>query len=91
MSPDNTSGYGGLLPSSIALKVIGHSSDDFDLFVIGIVLRHVPDLNREAIGIRTSRDGNYMSVIVEIEPKTREQLDAVYKDLVSYERVIMVL
>jgi uncharacterized protein len=87
---DNSIRY-NRLPNSIALKVIGKSADDFESFVVRIVRKHIPDLGREAIGIRTSRDGHYMSVNVEIVPRTKEQLDNIYKELVSHERIIMVL
>ena len=40
---------------------------------------------------RTSKNGNYLSVTVVVNATSRDQLDAIYQDLVECETVIMAL
>jgi putative lipoic acid-binding regulatory protein len=41
--------------------------------------------------MRTSREGNYLSVTATITATSREQLDALYRELTSHPLVTMVL
>lgn len=78
-------------PCSFPIKVMGKSADNFDLLVIEIIRRHVHDINEGAVKTRDSRKGNYVSVTVTIEARSKEQLDNIYMDLTAHERVIMAL
>ncbi|NOU23125.1 MAG: DUF493 domain-containing protein, partial [Methyloglobulus sp.] len=46
-------------PCQFAIKAMGKSDFEFDLLVIEIVRRHVPD-NEKAVTTRPSKDGNYL-------------------------------
>jgi putative lipoic acid-binding regulatory protein len=61
------------------------------MIVVEIVRRHVPDLAEGAVKSRTSAQGRYVSVTVIVNATSREQLDAIYQDLVDCESVIMAL
>lgn len=78
-------------PCQFPIKVMGYWAEDFDAMVARIVRRHVDDLGEGAVRSRTSRGGRYLSVTVTIEAKSRDQLDAIYRDLTSETRVVMVL
>ena len=78
-------------PCTFPIKVMGKAGQDFDLHVIEIVRRHVPDLREGAVRSQLSRNGNYMSVTVTFEASSREQLDALYRELTASERTLMVL
>lgn len=78
-------------PCTFPIKVMGKAADDFDLHVIEIVRRHVPDLREGAVRSQLSRNGNYMSITVTFEATSREQLDALYRDLTGSERALVVL
>jgi hypothetical protein len=70
---------------------MGYWAEDFDALVTQIVRRHVHDLGEGAVSSRESRGGRYLAVTVTIEAKSRDQLDAIYRDQTSESRVVMVL
>lgn len=77
-------------PCRFPIKVIG-SGEDLDLIVCEIVRRHVPDLGEGAIKTRNSRNGNYVAVTVTITAENRQQLDNIYMELSSHDRITMAL
>ena len=78
-------------PCTFPIKVMGYWAEDFDLLVTQIVRRHVDDLGEGAVRSRESRGGRYLSITVTIEARSREQLDALYRDLTAERRIVMVL
>lgn len=78
-------------PCTFPVKAMGEAGEDFDGLVVSLVRRHNPDLAEGAVRTRLSRNGNYMSVTVTVEARSREQLDAIYTDLTAHERVLMAL
>ena len=78
-------------PCDFPLKVMGRRSDDFRSIVLGIVQKHAGDIEPGQIEERPSRDGNYLSLTCTFAAQSREQLDALYQELTSCERVLVVL
>lgn len=78
-------------PCDFPLKVLGRRSDDFRSIVLGIVQKHAGDIDPAGIEERPSRDGNYLSLTCTLRAHSREQLDALYRELTSCERVLVVL
>jgi hypothetical protein len=78
-------------PCDFPLKVMGRRSDDFRSIVLGIVQKHAGTIAPEHIEERPSRDGNYLSLTCTFPAQSREQLDALYRELTSCERVLVVL
>jgi putative lipoic acid-binding regulatory protein len=78
-------------PCDFPLKVLGRKSDDFRSIVLGIVQKHAGDIDPAGIEERPSRDGNYLSLTGTFRAQSREQLDALYRELTSCERVLVVL
>jgi uncharacterized protein len=78
-------------PCQFPIKVMGKSNLEFDLLVIEIVRRHVPDLHEQAVTSRASKDANYLAVTVTIKATSKAQLDAIYQDLSSHPQVLMAL
>jgi putative lipoic acid-binding regulatory protein len=56
-----------------------------------IVLKHAPDFQPATMEMRPSRQGKYISLTVTIEARSREQLDALYRELCDHPGVVMVL
>lgn len=77
-------------PCQFAIKAMGKNNLEFDLLVIEIVRRHVPDQER-AVTTRPSKDNNYLAVTVLIEATSKQQLDAIYQDLTDHPLVLMAL
>jgi uncharacterized protein len=78
-------------PIVFPLKVMGLNEPDFEDFVIGIVRRHVPDLLEENILSKLSSGDKYRSVSFEFIAESRAQVDALYAELSSHKRVLMIL
>jgi uncharacterized protein len=78
-------------PISFPLKVIGLDEPDFEDFVIEIVRKHVPDLLEENILSRMSNGNKYRSVAFQFIAQSRAQVDALYTELSSHKRVLMIL
>ena len=78
-------------PIDFPLKVIGVDEMDFEPFVVEIVRRHVPDLLEENIISRLSTGNRYRSVSFEFVAESRAQVDALYAELSSHKRVLMIL
>jgi uncharacterized protein len=78
-------------PCSFPIKAMGRAEEGFDLMIFGIVRRHSPELAESAVKSRLSTGGWYMAVTVTIEAMSQEQLDAIYRELSSHERVMMAL
>ena len=78
-------------PCQFPLKVMGRKSDDFRSLVIGIVQKHAGTIEPTQIEERPSKDGNYLSLTCTFEAQSREQLDALYRELTSCEHVLIVL
>lgn len=78
-------------PIDFPLKVIGVDEMDFEPFVVEIVRRHVPDLLEENIISRLSSGNRYRSVSFLFIAESREQVDALYAELSSHKRVLMIL
>ncbi len=86
-----TDDHGLVFPCRFPIKAMGHDGDDFSGLVTGIVQGHAGDIPPQDIQRRPSRNGKYLSVTVTIEARSREQLDAIYRELSGHPRVLMVL
>lgn len=78
-------------PCDFPLKIMGRPNDDFRSLVIGIVQKHVGEVDPAKIEERPSKDGNYLSLTCTFEAHSRAQLDALYRELTSCEKVLIVL
>lgn len=78
-------------PCVFPMKIMGRREDGFAQAVSEIVLRHAPDFHPETMEMRTSKNGRYLSLTVEINAKSREQLDGLYQELSGNPRILMVL
>jgi len=78
-------------PCDFPLKVMGRRSDDFRSIVLGIVQKHAGPVASANIEERPSKDGNYLSLTCTFSAQSREQLDALYRELTSCEKVLIVL
>jgi putative lipoic acid-binding regulatory protein len=78
-------------PCDFPLKVLGRRSDDFRSIVLGIVQKHTGPIDAKNIEERPSKDGNYLSLTLTFPAQSREQLDALYRELTSCESVKVVL
>ncbi len=78
-------------PCEFPIKVMGHANDTFEIEVVNLIRKHVPDLGENAVTRRESTKSNYAALTITITATSREQLDEIYKDLTACEHVIMAL
>ncbi len=74
-------------PCRFPIKAIGAADDDFTDHVRELILRHVPSLADDALSTRDSAGGRFLAVTVVIEATSRDQLDAIYRELTASERI----
>ncbi|MBC7779640.1 MAG: DUF493 domain-containing protein [Proteobacteria bacterium] len=70
---------------------MGLAQPGFAQAVVSVVQRHAPDFEAGAVETRSSREGKYLSLTATVTARSREQLDALYKDLCDHPMVVMVL
>lgn len=78
-------------PCEFPIKAMGRATPELEIAVLEIMNRHVPDLGEGAVRMRESRNGNYLSITVTIQARSREQLDAIYMDLTSCEHIVFTI
>jgi putative lipoic acid-binding regulatory protein len=78
-------------PCAFPMKIMGRTEDGFAQTVLDIVLRHVPDFDSASMEMRASRQGKYLSLTCTVNATSREQLDALYRELSAHPLVVMVL
>ena len=75
----------------IPIKIMGQTQPGFAQAILGVVLQHAPDFDAGTMEMRNSREGKYLSLTVTIRATSREQLDALYRELCDHPMVKMVL
>ena len=65
--------------------------ESFAQEMLALVKRHAPDFDESTVGMRPSREGKYLSLTFEIRATSRQQLDALYRDLSDHPMVQMAL
>lgn len=78
-------------PCDFPIKIVGHREEGFAQMVLEIVLRHAPDFDAGTMEMRTSSHGAYLSLTVTIRAVSRDQLDALYRELSGNPRVVWML
>jgi len=78
-------------PCEFPIKIMGRTEPGFAQAILAIVQRHAPDFDGAALEMRSSSAGNYLSLTATVNATSREQLDALYRDLVAHPTVVMVL
>ncbi|MDD5297446.1 MAG: DUF493 domain-containing protein [Rhodocyclaceae bacterium] len=71
-------------PCDFPLKIMGLRTDDFAQEMITIVRRHAPDFDAKTVEMRPSSKGNYLGLTCTIRATSREQLDALYRELTAH-------
>ena len=81
-------GKGFDFPCAYAVKAMGLAEDGFDELVVEIVRRHCPDIAEGAVSSRSSSGGKYVSVTVNIQAESHDQLNRIYADLSAHDKVL---
>ena len=74
-------------PTIFRLRVIGENSADFADYILEKVSQHIPSVSSENIQSHYSEGGKYLAVVVSFIAESRSQLDELYRELSSLDRV----
>jgi len=78
-------------PCAFPIKVMGRKVDGFVHTLTEIALRHDAGFDAATIELRDSKAGNYLGVTLTVQAVSRDQLDALYRELTSHPLVKVVL
>ena len=78
-------------PTEFPIKVMGRRDGDLKTLTREIIERHAGPLADERVKVRTSSDGNFLALTYTVTAQSREQLDAIYRELTACTAVLMAL
>lgn len=78
-------------PCEIAVKVFGRNAPEFRSEARDIVGRHYVDLPDGAVSEQLSRKDAYLSLTFVVNARSREEIDALYRELTASDEILMVL
>jgi uncharacterized protein len=78
-------------PSEFPIKVMGRHDSDLRALTQAIIERHAGPLTETSVRTRTSSDGNFLALTYLVHATSREQLDAIYRELTACKSVLMAL
>jgi hypothetical protein len=80
-----------VFPCDFPIKIMGRREEGFAQEILTVVHRHAPDFDAAAMEMRASANGNYLSLTCTVRARSRDQLDALYRELTSHPLVKVVL
>jgi putative lipoic acid-binding regulatory protein len=78
-------------PTQFPIKVMGRREPRLVQTIVDIVHKHAPDFDPASVEMRTSKKNSYLSVTCTVRATSREQLDALYRELCDHPSIVMVL
>ncbi len=78
-------------PLEFPIKVMGRHDADLRRITQPIIERHAGPLQESSVRVRASGDGNFLALTYTVTATSREQLDAIYRELTACEAVLMAL
>lgn len=78
-------------PSDFPIKIMGATRDGFAQAVLEVVIRHAPDFDAGSMEMRPSSGGKYLSLTCTVRATSKDQLDALYRELTAHPWVRIVL
>jgi putative lipoic acid-binding regulatory protein len=78
-------------PSEFPIKVMGRRDGELRALTQAIIEQHAGPLPDSCVRTRTSADGNFLALTYMIRATSREQLDAIYRELTACKSVLMAL
>jgi putative lipoic acid-binding regulatory protein len=78
-------------PSQFPIKVMGRHDSDLRALTQAIIERHSGPILDSSVRTRTSADGNFLALTYLVLANSREQLDAIYRELTACKSVLMAL
>jgi uncharacterized protein len=78
-------------PCEVPIKVLGRNEPAFRETALAIVRAHYADVDARRIGEQTSRAGTYLRLTITVRARSREEIDALYRELTANDDILIVL
>ena len=78
-------------PCQFPIKMMGKQSDQFQSIAVGLVEMHAGEIAKSAIRSSPSSNGKFVSITVDIEARSQEQLDDIYRELSASDDILVAL
>lgn len=78
-------------PSDLPIKVMGRHDSNLRALTQAIIEQYAGPQHESSIRTRTSSDGNFLALTYLVHATSREQLDAIYRELTACKSVLMAL
>lgn len=80
-----------VFPCEFMIKAMGLQEEGFKEHAHALIAKHAPELSLESLSLRPSSKGKYVSVSATINATSREQLEAIYRDLGEDPKILKTL
>ena len=78
-------------PCDLPVKVLGRNEEHFRVAADTIVRTHYRDLEEQQIAEQLSRSGSFLSLTFTVRAESRDQVDALYRELTASDDILLVL
>ncbi|MDX1518325.1 MAG: DUF493 domain-containing protein [Woeseiaceae bacterium] len=78
-------------PCEFPVKMMGRDTREFHVTARRLVEKHAGPVSDDRIQSAQSRNGRFVSITVTVTATSRQQLDAIYRELTSHEDVLVAL
>ena len=78
-------------PCAFPIKIMGRESPEFRVLARSLVEKHTGSLTDDAVHAALSRNGSFVSVTVTVNAQSQQQLDDIYREVTSNDKVLMAL
>lgn len=78
-------------PCDFPIKVFGLASDTFQTNIVTLVREVLPHFRESDVQLRSSGEGKYLSLTLNVHVTSREELDSIYRRLTASPLVLMAL
>ncbi len=78
-------------PCRFPIKIMVRAEVDLQPLIMELVVPHAGEINAADINMRTSKNGNFISITVTITATSKAQLDTIYQALTDSEHILMSL
>lgn len=78
-------------PCDFPIKMMGRQTEEFYSIVRSLVEKHAGPLDDARIQTAESRNGRFVSITITVRAESRQQLDAIYREVTAHDDVLMAL
>ena len=90
-TPDNPQAEGLTFPCEYPVKAMGANKDNFRDEIYQCIKQHAPEVSKESVQVKISKNDRYLSVTVLVYAQSRDHLINIYQDLRALDSVVWTL